>query len=336
MDRHDGARPGERRDDVVGGVEEVEPVAQQPPGEARQLRDRVAGRVLLDDLEVRRQRRQRVAVLGRGRRRGSRTARPRAGARSPRRGCGRRSRCRSPSACGRRSRCAAGARAHAASRAASATASAVAARRVVPAETARRARRSRGSQRLAEGVVLERPLDLPARAPRRRAAARRAPRRRRPRRARRPSTRRPASPQAMASSTRQAEALGERGVDEDLGGPVELAGRVARGVARRRGSCRGKGERAMRRWRPAVFQPAPPASTRSGRERRRPHIRSQATTSASTFLRGSSVPEIQDEGPARRIALARPLPRRGVVGRREERAVDAVAARRARGTRVSG
>ena len=42
VDRHDGAGARQRRDHVVGGVEEIEAVAPQAPGEARQLGDRIA------------------------------------------------------------------------------------------------------------------------------------------------------------------------------------------------------------------------------------------------------------------------------------------------------
>ena len=61
VDRDDRAA-AERRQDVVGRVEEVEAVPEESEGEARELRDRVAGGFLLDDLEVRGERRNRLAV----------------------------------------------------------------------------------------------------------------------------------------------------------------------------------------------------------------------------------------------------------------------------------
>ena len=96
----------------------------------------------------------------------------------------------------------------------------------------------------------------------------------------------------------QAEALRERRIDEDLGGAVELARRLARGVARDVDLV------AVRRAR----DPAVEARRSSSRRRRRargpaasgarPQSRSQATTSASTFLRGSSVPRYRMKGRA--------------------------------------
>ena len=176
---------GERRQHVVRGVEEVEPVAQEPPREARQLGDRVAGRVLLDDLEVRRAAPAARRGPRRGRRRGSGTPAPPGGGRSPRGGCGCRSRCRSPSSLRASMPIARPARGSCGPPRGLGDG-----RGRVPRPPSSHGNCAARARPAAAGVcaergVLERPLDLRARAPRCRAAGRRAPRRRRPRRARR-------------------------------------------------------------------------------------------------------------------------------------------------------
>ena len=167
----------EGRQDVMRRVEQVEPVPHQPPGESRQLRHGIAGGVVVRDLEVGGQLREGVAVRRGARRPGSgRRANPEA-CRSPRGGCGCRTRSRSPSACARRCRSASrrrlpgGFREHRGG----------GPRRGLPGELRRALRSRRATRRRARrGDRPGRARSL-ARTPRGRAARRKARRRRPPR-----------------------------------------------------------------------------------------------------------------------------------------------------------
>ena len=130
----------------------------------------------------------------------------------------------------------------------------------------------------------------------------------------------------------QSEALGER---RDRRRPRPPGRARAPRRARRsppRGSCRDRASARSGGGGPPVFQPAPPASTRSGRERRAAPHALAGDDERLDVLAGLERAQIEDEGPAARVALAG-APAGGAGRRRaEERACRRRCARRAPGS----